>query len=80
MGAMICAHGVPQPATRSNCRWLPPVKGLSMASFNTPGHVVYIVSDLPDPAFHQVAESLVESRIAALVLAIQSDEIRSRRE
>jgi len=60
--------------------WLPPVKGLSMASFTTPGHVVYIVSDLPDPAFRQVAESLVESRIAALVLAIQSEEITSRRE
>ena len=49
-------------------------------AFTTPGHVVYIVSDLPDPAFRQVAESLVESRIAALVLAIQSGEITSRRE
>jgi hypothetical protein len=47
--------------------WLPPVKGLSMASFTTPGHVVYIVSDLPDPAFRQVAESLVQSRVAALI-------------
>jgi hypothetical protein len=50
--------------------WLPPVKGLSMASFTTPGHVVYIVSDLPDPAFRQVAQSLVESRIAALTISI----------
>jgi len=72
----------PRPSARDaqQLSWLPPVKGLSMASFTTPGHVVYIVSDLPDPAFRQVAESLVESRIAALVLAIQSDEITSRRE
>jgi anti-sigma factor RsiW len=46
--------------------WLPAVKGLSMASYRTPGHVVYIVSDLDDPAFRKVAQSLAESRVAAL--------------
>jgi hypothetical protein len=45
---------------------LPPVKGLSIASYRTPGHVVYIVSDLQEPAFRQVAQSLAESRMAAL--------------
>lgn len=44
---------------------LPTVDGLSMASFHTPGHVVYIVSDLPEAVFGQVAQSLSESRVAA---------------
>jgi anti-sigma factor RsiW len=49
--------------------WLAPVDGLSMASFHTPGHVVFVVSDLPDAAFRQVAQSLADpatSRLAAL--------------
>lgn len=46
--------------------WLPSSDGLSMASYRTPGHIVYIVSDLQAPAFRQVAESLAESRVAAL--------------
>jgi hypothetical protein len=37
-----------------------------MASYRTPGHVVYIVSDLEDPAFRQVAESLAQPPVAAL--------------
>jgi anti-sigma factor RsiW len=45
---------------------LPPANGLSMASFHTPGHVVYIVSDLSDPAFREVARTLSESRVAVL--------------
>lgn len=45
---------------------LPPVNGLSMASFRTADHVIYIVSDLKQPAFRAVAESLAESRMAAL--------------
>jgi hypothetical protein len=46
--------------------WLPSANGLSMASYRTPGHVVYIVSDLEDPAFRQVAESLAQPPVAAL--------------
>jgi anti-sigma factor RsiW len=53
-------------ASQAGLQQLPPVNDLSMASFSTPGHVVYIVSDLEDPAFRQVAESLSESRVAAL--------------
>jgi hypothetical protein len=37
-----------------------------MASFRTADHVIYIVSDLKQPAFRAVAESLAESRMAAL--------------
>jgi anti-sigma factor RsiW len=47
-------------------RQLPPVNGLSMASFNSPGHVIYIVSDLQEPVFHDVAQSLLESRVASV--------------
>ena len=53
-------------AGASELRWLPSVEGLSMASYQTPGHVVYIVSDLREPAFRQVAQSLAETRVAAL--------------
>ena len=45
---------------------LPPVNGLSIASFRAADHVIYIVSDLKEPAFHDVAQSLLESRIAAV--------------
>jgi len=53
-------------ARAAGLQQLPPINGLSMASFRTPDHVVYIVSDLPQPAFRDVAQSLWESRIAAL--------------
>jgi anti-sigma factor RsiW len=46
--------------------WLPNKNGLSMASFHTSGHVVYVVSDLQGADFRQVAESLSASRVAAL--------------
>lgn len=46
---------------------LQPVKGLSIASFRTSDHVIYIVSDLPEPAFRDVAQSLAASRFAAVV-------------
>jgi hypothetical protein len=42
------------------------VNGLSIATYDTPGHVVYIVSDLQGPEFREVAESLAESRVARL--------------
>jgi hypothetical protein len=47
--------------------WLPDVNGLAMASLHVPGHVVYVVSDLQNPAFRQVAESLADplSKLAA---------------
>jgi anti-sigma factor RsiW len=53
-------------SSAAGLRQLPPVNGLSMASFKSPGHVIYIVSDVQEPAFHDVAQSLLESRIAAV--------------
>lgn len=53
-------------SSATGLRQLPPVNGLSMASFHSPGHVIYIVSDLREPAFHDVAQSLLESRVAAI--------------
>jgi hypothetical protein len=51
--------------------WLPRLNGLGMASLHTAGHVVYIASDLQDPAFRGVAEALAQpaSRLAALAAA-----------
>jgi anti-sigma factor RsiW len=48
--------------------WLPRVNGLAMASFHTTGHTVYVVSDLDEQAFRQVAPSLADPvlRLAAL--------------
>lgn len=45
---------------------LPPVNGLSIASVRAADHVVFVVSDLQEPAFHDVARTLLESRIAAI--------------
>ena len=45
--------------------WLPTTNGLSMGSYRTPGHVVYIVSDLEGQAFRQVAQSLAQPPVAA---------------
>jgi len=45
---------------------LPAVNGLSIASFRAADHVIYIVSDLQEPAFRDVAQSLAASRIAAV--------------
>jgi len=55
-------------AERQRLSWLPRMNGLEMASLRTPGHVVYIVSDLQDSAFREVAEALARpvSRLAAL--------------
>ena len=53
-------------SSAAGLRQLPPVNGLSMASFQSPRHVIYIVSDLQEPAFHDVAQSLLESRVAAV--------------
>jgi anti-sigma factor RsiW len=60
------SKGSSPPAGVQQLSPLPPVHGLSMASYRTPGHVVYIVSDLQEPAFGQVARSLGESRVARL--------------
>jgi hypothetical protein len=49
--------------------WLPRVEGQNVASFPTPGHTVFIVSDLQDEQFRTVAEALmlpVSSRLAWL--------------
>ena len=45
---------------------LPPVNGLSIASFRAADHVIYIVSDLQQPAFRDVAQSLAATRIASI--------------
>jgi anti-sigma factor RsiW len=57
----------PASADAAPLSWLPSIGGLSMASFQRPGHVVFIVSDLPDASFRQVAQSLADptSRLAA---------------
>jgi anti-sigma factor RsiW len=52
--------------TAGGLQQLPPVNGLSMASFRTRDHVIYIVSDLQEPAFRDVAQSLAESRVAVV--------------
>jgi anti-sigma factor RsiW len=52
--------------SRAGLQQLQPVNRLSMASFHTSDHVIYIVSDLEGPAFRDVAQSLVETRIAAI--------------
>lgn len=52
-------------ARAAGLQQLPSVNGLSIASFRTPDHVIYIVSDLQEPAFHDVAQSLAAARVAA---------------
>jgi hypothetical protein len=51
--------------------WLPRTNGFGMASLHTPGHVVYIVSDVRDSDFRVVAEALAQpaSRLTALIEA-----------
>jgi anti-sigma factor RsiW len=51
--------------------WLPRTNGFGMASLQTTGHVVYIVSDLQDSDFRVVAEALAQpaSRLTALIEA-----------
>jgi len=53
-------------ARAAGLQQLPAVNGLSIASFRTSDHVIYIVSDLQEPAFRDVAESLAASRVAAV--------------
>jgi anti-sigma factor RsiW len=53
-------------ARAAGLQQLPPVNGLSIASFRTPDHVIYIVSDLQEPAFRDVAQSLSVSRMATV--------------
>jgi anti-sigma factor RsiW len=57
----------PGPAEPS---WLQPLDDQNVAVFSTPGHAVFIVSDLPDAAFRDVARTLkgaVAERLAALL-------------
>jgi predicted anti-sigma-YlaC factor YlaD len=55
-----------ESASAAGLQQLSPVNGLSIASFHSPDHVIYIVSDLQEPAFRDVAQSLLESRVAAV--------------
>jgi hypothetical protein len=48
---------------------LPPVEGQRLASFATPGHIAFIVSNVPDQQFGVIAQALatpVSSRLAML--------------
>jgi len=45
---------------------LSPVNGLSIASFRTSDHVIYVVSDLQGPAFRNVAQTLAAARVAEI--------------
>lgn len=53
--------------------WLPRTNGLGMASLRTSGHVVYIVSDLPDADFRSVAQALAQpvSQLAVLGMSLE---------
>ena len=53
-------------ARAAGLQQLPPINGLSIASFRTSDHVIYIVSDLPEPAFRDVAQSLAAPRVAGI--------------
>jgi hypothetical protein len=49
--------------------WLPTVDGQRVASFGTPGHAVFVVSDLGEEQFRAVADALmkpVSNRLALL--------------
>ncbi|HET9832899.1 MAG TPA: zf-HC2 domain-containing protein [Vicinamibacterales bacterium] len=53
--------------------WLPRTNGFGMASLRTTGHVVYIVSDLPDADFRAVAQALAQpvSQLAVLGMSLE---------
>lgn len=53
-------------ARAAGLQQLAPINGLSIASFRTSDHVIYIVSDLPEPAFRDVAQSLAAARVAGI--------------
>lgn len=57
------------PARDHELVWLPPVNGMSIASLHVPGHMVFVVSDLPDAPFRQVAGELANpaSTLGALL-------------
>jgi hypothetical protein len=53
--------------------WLPQVNGQRVASFETPGHTVFIVSDLGEDQFRTVADALmkpVSTRLALMNYAL----------
>ncbi len=59
---------------RTPLSWLPRMNGFAMASMRTPGHVVYIVSDLQDADFRKVAEALADpvARLTALAVCMKT--------
>jgi len=59
---------------RPSLSWLPRMNSLAMASLRTQGHIVYIVSDLPDSAFRDVAQALAQpvSQLAAVISAVET--------
>jgi len=71
---MTAASEPADPAASGQLAWLPPNAGFSMASIRTSAHTIFIVSDLPDASFRQVAESLADpvSRLAALLWNIST--------
>jgi len=73
--------GAPSKSDSRELAWLPRTNGFGMASLHTPGHVVYIVSDLRDSEFRVVAEALAQpaSRLTALIEALTFDDARAHR-
>jgi hypothetical protein len=70
-----------QPSTRRSSAstgppsWLPRVDGQQVASFPTPGHIVFVVSDLPEDQFRGVAQALtvpMSTRLAVFFRHIPS--------
>jgi hypothetical protein len=59
----------PGAAAPDGLTWLPSTDGFSMASLRTSAHTIFIVSDLPDASFRQVAASLANpvSSLASLI-------------
>jgi anti-sigma factor RsiW len=52
--------------------WLPRVDGQRVASFETPGHAVFVVSDLGEEQFRAVAEALMKPVSTRLALSTRS--------
>lgn len=53
--------GAPSDANAASLSWLPSVDGQHLASFRTPGHVVFVVSDVQDAQFREIAQALAGS-------------------
>jgi hypothetical protein len=62
-------------ASASDLSWLPSIEGQRVASFTTPGHAGFVVSDVPDQQFRAIARALapqVSSRLGATLWSIRS--------